>query len=132
MTVGRCKSVLAAFTACIVIGSAMVPASATSTTGAHAPVRLVIDTDLFSDVDDVGALAEAFGLQLDGEAKVLAIGVNTRTDRPAVADASPRCATAIAQFYGFPQVRIGASRPLHGTETNPVDFITPCAALATG
>lgn len=95
------------------------------------PTRLIVDTDVFSDADDVGALATAFALQNAGEARVLAIGVNTRIDRPAVADASPRCAAAIAQFYGHPDVPIGASQPLHGTEVNPVDFVTPCAALAS-
>jgi inosine-uridine nucleoside N-ribohydrolase len=111
------------------------PAHAATTGGSSAPrptpVHLIIDTDLFSDADDVGALALAFALQRAGEARVLAVNINTRLDRPAVADASPRCAAAIAQFYGRPGMPIGATRPLHGTEVNPVDFITPCAALAS-
>ncbi len=96
-----------------------------------APVRLLVDTDMFSDADDVGALAIAFALERRGEAKIIGVGVDTRVDRPAVADDSPRCVAAIAQFYGHPSVPIGSSRPLHGTETNPADFIGPCAALAS-
>lgn len=114
----------------VTAGSAGQIQQAAAAVGRPHPVRLVIDTDLFSDADDAGALATAFALENAGEAQVLAIGVDTRLDRPAVADASPRCAAAIAQFYGHPGVPIGASRPLHGTEVNPVDFIDPCAALA--
>ena len=94
-----------------------------------APV--IIDTDIFSDADDVGALATAFALQLKGEANVIAIGVNTRTDRPSVATNSWKCAAAIAQFYGFGGVPIGSDMPDNGTQTNSVDFVGPCAAFAS-
>lgn len=95
------------------------------------PVPVIIDTDMFSDADDVGALAVAFGLQLEGEARVAAVTVNTRTSRPAVSDNSWRCVAAIAQFYGAGEVPIGSDTPLHGTETNTVDFAGPCADLAS-
>ena len=35
-------------------------------------VPVIVDTDIFSDADDVGALATAFALQLKGEANVIA------------------------------------------------------------
>ncbi len=94
------------------------------------PVPVIVDTDLFSDADDVGTLATAFGLQLKGEAQVVAIGINTRSDRPTVAAASWKCAAAIAQWYGFGNVPIGTDLPNNGTDVNTVEFATPCAAKA--
>ena len=101
--------------------------TATSTAG---PVPLIVDTDIFSDADDVGALATAFALQVRGEAHVVAIGVNTRTNRPAVATNSWKCAAAVAQFYGAGGTPIGTDMPNNGTATNTVDFVGPCATLA--
>jgi hypothetical protein len=97
------------------------------TTGA---VPIIVDTDMFSDADDVGALATAFGLQLRGEASVIAIGVNTRTSRPSVATNSWKCTAAIANFYGFGSVPIGTDMPNNGSSVNTTDFIGPCATLA--
>ncbi len=94
------------------------------------PVPVIVDTDLFGDADDVGTLATAFGLQLKGEAEVIAIGVNTPSDRPAVASASWKCAAAVAQWYGFGNVPIGTDLPNDGAAVNTVDFATPCAAKA--
>jgi hypothetical protein len=95
------------------------------------PVPVTIDTDMFSNTDDVGALAIAFALQLKGEAKVIALGVNTRTSRPAVATNSWKCTAAIAQFYNSGSVPIGSDMPDNGTETNSPDFIGPCSKLAS-
>jgi hypothetical protein len=94
------------------------------------PIPVIVDTDIFSDADDVGALATAFGLQRRGEARVLAIGVNTRTDRPAVARTSWRCAAAVAQFYGSGSVPIGTHRPDDGTDVNTDEFAGPCSRRA--
>jgi hypothetical protein len=98
---------------------------------ATGPVPLIIDTDIFSDAGDVGALATAFGLQLRGEAKVVGIAVNTRTSRPDVATNSSKCVAAVAQFYGAATVPIGSDTPMDGTATNTLDFIGPCAAKAS-
>lgn len=98
---------------------------------ASGPVPLIIDTDLFSDADDVGALATAFGLQRLNEAKVVAIGINTRLSRPSVATTSWKCAAAIAQWYGSPNIPIGTDMPNNGTALNTADFATPCAARAS-
>ena len=62
---------------------------------APGPTPLIIDTDIYSDADDVGSLATAFALQLKGEANVVATIVNTRTDRPAVATNSWKCTAAV-------------------------------------
>jgi len=99
-------------------------------TGGPAAVPLLVDTDLFSDADDVGALATAFGLQLKGEASVKAILVNTRTSRPAVATSSWRCAAAVTSFYGFASTPIGTALPNNGTDANSPDFAGACAKLA--
>ena len=100
-------------------------AAATSAT----PV--IIDTDIYSNTDDEGTLAVALGLQLQGAANVLAIGVNTRTSRPAVSTNSWKCAAAITQFYGFPDIPIGSDMPDNGTTVNSPDIVGPCAALAS-
>ena len=100
--------------------------------GGGGPVPLIVDTDIFSDADDVGALATAFGHQLRGEARVIALGVNTRTSRPAVTTNSWRCAAAVAQFYNSASIPIGTAMPNNGTERNTPDFAGPCARLASG
>jgi inosine-uridine nucleoside N-ribohydrolase len=92
---------------------------------------LIIDSDLFSNADDVAALATAFALQIKGEDQVIAITLNTRTDRPSVAVNTWKCAAAIAQFYNSASVPIGADMPDNGAQVGSPDFITPCAALAS-
>src|SRR4051812_50103725 len=80
-----------------------------------AAVPLIVDTDMFSDADDAGALATAYGLQYRGEAKVIATVVNTRTSRPAVSTNSWRCVEAINAFYGSASVPVGTSMPNNGS-----------------
>src|SRR4051794_1038809 len=101
-----------------------------TTASAGIAVPVIVDTDMFSDADDVGALATAFGLQLRGEARVIAVGVNTRTSRPAVATNSWRCVAAITSFYGSGPIPIGTSMPNNGTSANSPDFTGPCARYA--
>jgi hypothetical protein len=111
-------------------GLASTSADATFQTTAGGAVPLIVDTDIWSDADDVGALATAFGLQVRGEAKVIAIGVNTRTSRPSVATSSWKCVAAVTNFYDSFSVPIGASMPDNGTAVNDPDFVGPCAKLA--
>jgi purine nucleosidase len=96
---------------------------------AAGPVPLIVDTDIFTNADDVGALASAFALQLAGEAKVLAITVNTRTSRPVVATDSWKCVAAIDSFYGFSQVPIGTDMPNNGGDSGS-PYVGQCAQLA--
>jgi inosine-uridine nucleoside N-ribohydrolase len=96
---------------------------------AATPVPLIVDTDIYSNADDVGALASAFALQLSGEAKVIAVTVNTRTSRPAVATNSWRCVAAIDSFYGFPQIPIGTDMPNDGGDSDS-PYVSQCAQLA--
>ncbi len=119
---------MCALAAAAVAAIAGVPASSASP---GAPVPVTIDTDIFSSVDDVGALAIGFALQQQNEAKVIAIGVSTRLDRPAVAPDSWKCAAAVAQFYNSGNVPIGTDQPANGTEVNTPNFVTPCGQLAS-
>jgi inosine-uridine nucleoside N-ribohydrolase len=96
---------------------------------AAGPVPLIVDTDIYSNADDVGALASAFALQMAGEANVLAVTVNTRTSRPAVATDSWKCVAAIANFYGFSQVPIGTDMPNNGGDSGS-PYVGQCAQLA--
>jgi inosine-uridine nucleoside N-ribohydrolase len=101
--------------------------------GAAIPrVPVILDTDIYSSADDVGALSTLFAYDLLGVDNVVALGVNTRTDRPAVSANSWKCVAAIAQFYGYPNVPIGSDMPDNGPPPpSSDDFVTPCAALAS-
>jgi hypothetical protein len=93
-------------------------------------VPLIVDTDMFLDVDDAGGLAVAFALQHLGEARILAVGIDLRADRLQVATTSWQCAAAIAAFYADPTVLLGVAPPREGVQAAAVDYTTPCATLA--
>ena len=65
-------------------------------------VKLIIDTDMGYDVDDVGAVCIANMLQDRGEAKILAIVHNTGFDLGVGAISS------INHYYGHDDIPIGA------------------------
>ena len=71
------------------------------------PVRVVFDTDMAGDVDDVGALAILHALSDLGEAEILAAGISSRNEH-----VGP-CLDAINTWYGRPDVPIGYQRGLH-------------------
>lgn len=66
------------------------------------PVRVILDTDFSSDVDDVGALAVLHALADVGEVEILAVMVSDGGDAP-----SHRAIDAINTYYGRPDVPIG-------------------------
>ena len=68
------------------------------------PVRLIFDTDIGNDVDDVLALGMIHSLQSRGHCKLLAVTVTK--DNPKAA----AFADAVNTFYGNPDVPIGAVR----------------------
>ena len=68
------------------------------------PVNVILDTDMATDVDDVGALVTLLSLEDLGEAKVLAVGVSVQNDWVAF------CVDAINTFYGRPEIPIGATK----------------------
>lgn len=67
---------------------------------------VVIDTDLFSDVDDVGSLAIANVLHSCDIANVTGVAINTRSKYGALA------ASAINTYFGNPDIPVAAIRPL--------------------
>ena len=77
----------------------------------HAPVAIIFDTDMDTDVDDVGALAMLHALADRGEATLLATMVSSYHpwSAPAV--------SAINTYFGRPDLPIGAARA-RGRETD--------------
>jgi inosine-uridine nucleoside N-ribohydrolase/ribosomal protein S11 len=125
LTTGLVVGLLAA-----VVSVVSAPRVALAASGSSA-TPVIIDTDIYSNSDDAGALAAAFALDLKGVVKVIAIGVDTRTSRPAVAKNSWKCVAAIARFYGFGDIPIGSDMPDNGTTVSSPDMVGPCAALAS-
>ncbi len=68
------------------------------------PVRLILDTDLESDVDDVGAIAVLHALADRGEVEILATMVSSNNEH------SPACLGALNAYYGRPDLPIGQVR----------------------
>ncbi len=66
--------------------------------------KIIFDTDMNGDVDDVGALAMLHGLADNGEAEILAC----MTSNPAVYVSE--CVDVINTYYGRPEIPIGALR----------------------
>lgn len=66
-----------------------------------APVRVIFDTDMDSDVDDVAALCQLHALADLGEAEILGVVTSGRNEW------SGPCCAAINTFYGRPEIPIG-------------------------
>ncbi len=76
------------------------PAIAQPGTGTK-PVKIIYDTDIDLDVDDVGALAVLHALADKGEAEVLGVIVNAPTPYGATT------VSAINRYYGRPNIPVG-------------------------
>jgi hypothetical protein len=87
------------------------------------PVRLVFDTDMAEDVDDVGALAVIHALADRGECELLAVMICARNEF-----VGP-CADAINTWYGRPDIPIGYQRNLRKgyPQPDPADTTTKYA-----
>jgi len=68
------------------------------------PVKIIFDTDMDSDCDDVGALAMLHALADLGEAEILATTVSSKNIW------SPLCVSAINQFYRRADLPIGVPK----------------------
>lgn len=68
------------------------------------PVNLILDSGMAIDVDDVGGHAVLWGMANRGEANVLAL-ISSSTN-----DYSAPTMRAIANYYGYPNVPIGANK----------------------
>lgn len=102
----------------VLLVAALVAAASPARAAADSPVRIVFDTDMASDVDDVGALAILHALADLGEAEILAIGVSSRNE-----NVGP-CVDAIDTWYGRPDIPIACPRatPAAGTEETPSKY----------
>jgi inosine-uridine nucleoside N-ribohydrolase len=67
-------------------------------------VKVIFDTDMAADVDDVGALAILHAMADLGEAEILAVGISSRNE-----DVGP-VVDAINTWYGRPDIPIGYQR----------------------
>lgn len=85
------------------------------------PVKVIFDTDMLTDFDDVGALACLHALADAGECEILATVSSTR------GNASVGAVEVINSYYGRPDIPVGApkgmgvmgSRPGATTKVNP-------------
>lgn len=66
-----------------------------------APINVIIDTDIDSDVDDVGALAMLYNLHSQNLINLL--GVIVTSDDPY----APTCVSVLNKYYGFEDIPIG-------------------------
>jgi hypothetical protein len=98
-----CLIVLAVFTANTSHGSAAqgLEAGQRLKQTAHEPVRVILDTDMNFDLDDMLALAMLHALQARGEAKIVAVTCSGH-DRW-----GPPFVDLIDTFYGSPDIPIG-------------------------
>lgn len=96
----------AAMTAALLTGAPGDAATAYPGHRNHPPaVHLIVDTDIYSDVDDTGALAIANAAQQRGDARLLGVMVDTPSRWGAPA------ADAIDTYYHHPNVPIGTLKP---------------------
>jgi hypothetical protein len=65
------------------------------------PVPVILDTDMASDVDDVGSVALLHALANRGEAKILAMGVCVKNPW------TPLCLDAINTYFKRPEIPLG-------------------------
>tara|TARA_R110002073_G_scaffold96661_5_gene223134 strand:- start:13721 stop:16507 length:2787 start_codon:yes stop_codon:yes gene_type:complete len=70
------------------------------------PVKLILDTDMSGDADDVGTLAMLHALEDRGECELLATIVN----RADLTKASAAAVDAINTYYGHPDLPIGTDK----------------------
>ena len=68
------------------------------------PIRLIFDTDMMGDVDDVGAVALLHALADQGEVEILAMGLSGKNPW------SPLCLSALNAYYRRAAIPIGMVR----------------------
>jgi inosine-uridine nucleoside N-ribohydrolase len=77
---------------------------------------------MFTDVDDVGALAVVNALMSMGEANLVGVVVDTSSQY------SAGCAAAVDTYFGHPNVPIGITYPVTtGLPDAYYDYISPCS-----
>jgi hypothetical protein len=76
-------------------------ASTTVRAAERPPVPVILDTDMGSDVDDVGSVAVLHALANRGEAKILAMGVSIKNAW------TPLCLDALNTYFKRPEIPLG-------------------------
>ncbi len=84
-----------------------------------AGVPVILDTDLSSDVDDVGAVAVLHALADRGEAEILGMGISANDS------AAAPCLDALNTFYGRPEIPIGVMPGIG--QASPSKYARPLA-----
>lgn len=84
------------------------------TDGKTAPVKIIFDTDISGDWDDVGATATLHGLADRGEAEILGMCVSAGGY---AAKWSPLCLAAINTYYKRPGIPIGVVKNIGSTHS---------------
>jgi inosine-uridine nucleoside N-ribohydrolase len=79
----------------------LVGMSAPPTASAREPVRVIFDTDMDTDCDDIGALAVLHALADLGEVEILA------TVASSLHPWSPACIDVLNTYYGRPNIPLG-------------------------
>src|SRR6266702_4535338 len=101
----------------------LLPFSTISAPAAPAPVKIIFDTDIGNDVDDVLALSMLHALQTRGDCELLAVTI-TKPD-----ELAGPFVDAINTFYGRPGIPIGFTRS--GLKNDPSKFL-PLALAKDG
>lgn len=84
-----------------ILAALLMTASAFHAVRAADPVKLIFDTDIEADVDDVGSVALLHALANRGEVEILAMGVSTKYPW------SAPCLDALNHYFGRPDIPIG-------------------------
>jgi len=89
------------------------------------PVKVIFDTDMLTDFDDVGALACLHALADAGECEILATVSSTR------GNASVGAIEAINRYYGRPDIPVGAPKGMGvmGAFAGAKEKVDPAAPL---
>jgi hypothetical protein len=85
------------------VTASIVALLAASAANAEKPVRIIFDTDIAGDVDDVGALAMLHVLADRGEVELVACMISSNNPH------SPGCLDALNTWYGRPDIPIGTA-----------------------
>lgn len=90
------------------------------------PVRIIYDTDMALDVDDVGALAVLHHLADKHECELLAVGISTPVN---IYDGyyAAACASAINTYYGRPDIPVGGYRGPYSISHAVSTYVEPVA-----
>lgn len=90
------------------------------------PKPIIIDTDIFSDVDDVGALAVANALHNCGKADLRAVMINTNSEYGSLAaSVSPPARKQASVRITNKNPRVGKTVKISDYETNPLTTHSP-------